>query len=70
VYFYLAVADSALIGNNLQFLMDLPAELATATGCRIRCRGRLVRKEMTSGDVTEVGLAVEILDYSLLGDGR
>lgn len=70
VYFYLAAADSAQIESNLQFLVELPPEIAFSTGCRIRCKGRLVRKEMTSGNLTEAGLAAEILDYSLLGDGR
>ena len=67
---YLAVADSAMIDSNLQFLVDFPAEVATSTECRIRCRGRLVRREKTSRNVAETGLAVEILEYSLLGDGR
>lgn len=67
---YLAVADSAMIDSNLQFLVDFPAEVATSTECRIRCKGRLVRREMTSRNVAETGLAVEILEYSLLGDGR
>lgn len=70
VYFYLTVADSALIDSNLQFLVDFPAEVAASTECRIRCRGRLVRREQTSRSATEMGLAAEILEYSLLGDGR
>ncbi len=70
VYFYLTVADSALIDSNLQFLVDFPAEVATSTECRIRCKGRLVRREMTSRNMAETGLAAEILEYSLLGDGR
>ena len=69
VYFYLTVADSALIDSNLQFLVDFPAEVATSTECRIRCRGKLVRREKTSRSVTEMGIAAEILDYSLLGVG-
>jgi len=74
VYFYLTAADSALIESNFQFLVELPPELAvSSTGQMIRCKGRLVRKEMTpgySGYLTETGLAAEILDYSVLGDGR
>ena len=70
VYFYLSAADSALIESNFQFLVELPPELAVSTGQMIRCKGRLVRKEMNSGNLTETGLAAEILDYSLLGDGR
>lgn len=70
VYFYLTVADCALIDCNLLFLVDFPAEVATQNECRIRCRGRLVRREKTSRSATEMGLAAEILEYSLLGDGR
>lgn len=70
VYFYLAAADSALIDSNLQFLVDFPAEVATSTECRIRCKGRLVRREQTSRNTAETGLAAEIMEYSLLGDRR
>jgi hypothetical protein len=70
VYFYLATADSPLVDGNLQFLVELPPEIAVSTGQWIRCKGRLVRKEMTSGSLSEMGIAAEILDYSLLGDGR
>lgn len=69
VYFYLAAADSTLIESNLQFIVELPTEIA-AGGHRIRCKGRVVRRETTSGDLAEAGFAAEILDYSLLGDGR
>ena len=68
VYFYLASADSALIDSSFQFLVELPSEITLSSGCRVRCRGRLVRKEMTSRDSTETGLAAEILDYSILGE--
>jgi hypothetical protein len=68
VYFYLASADSALIDSSFQFLVELPSEITLSSGCRVRCRGRLVRKEMTSRSLTETGLAAEILDYSVLGE--
>ncbi|HEV2486028.1 MAG TPA: PilZ domain-containing protein [Terracidiphilus sp.] len=68
VYFYLALADSALIDSSFQFLVELPSEITLSTGCRVRCRARLVRKEMTSKNFTETGLAAEILDYSILGN--
>jgi PilZ domain len=68
VYFYLALADSALIDNNFQFLVEMPSEITLSTDCRIRCRAKLVRKEMNSRSSTDMGLAAEILDYSILGD--
>ena len=70
VYFYLGAMDSTLIDGILQFRVELPPELVTFPGQTIRCKGRLVRQEMTSGNLTETGLAVEILDYSLPGCGR
>jgi hypothetical protein len=66
VYFYLALADSALIDRDFEFLIEMPSEITLASNCRIRCRGRLVRKEMTSRNLTGAGVAAEILDYSIL----
>jgi hypothetical protein len=64
VYFYLASADGILIDGDFEFMVELPPEITLATCCRIRCRGRLVRKEKTSMNLT--GVAAEILDYSIL----
>lgn len=66
VYFYLALADSALIDRDFEFLIDMPSEITLSTSCRIRCRGRLVRKEITSKNLTGAGIAAEILNYSIL----
>jgi hypothetical protein len=66
VYFYLALADSALIDRDFEFLIDMPSEITLSASCRIRCRGRLVRKEVTSKNLTGAGVAAEILDYSIL----
>lgn len=70
LYFFLSPADSVLIDRNIQFLLELPPEVAHSSDCLIRCRGRLVRKEMNPRNLREVGLAAEILDYSILGYGR
>jgi hypothetical protein len=64
VYFYLASADGILIDGDFEFMVELPPEITLATCCRIRCRGRLVRKEKTSMNLT--GVAAEILNYSIL----
>jgi len=65
VYFYLALSDSALIESDFEFLIEMPSEITLSSSCRIRCRGRLVRKEMTSRNLTGAGIAAEILDYSI-----
>jgi hypothetical protein len=64
VYFYLALADSAMIDRDFEFLIDMPPEITLSTRCRIRCRGRAVRKESALMSLT--GVAAMILDYSIL----
>jgi hypothetical protein len=66
VYFYLTLPDSTLIDGDFEFLIELPSEITLTTSCRIRCRGKLVRKEVTSRNLTGAGVAAEILDYSIL----
>lgn len=66
VYFFLSMSDSALIDRDFEFLIEMPSEITLSSNCRIRCRGRLVRKEMTSRNLTGAGVAAEILDYSIL----
>jgi hypothetical protein len=68
VYFYLALPDSALIDRDFEFLIEMPSEITLSSSCRIRCRGRLVRREMTSRNVSGAGVAAEILHYSILRD--
>jgi hypothetical protein len=64
VYFYLALGDSELVNLEFEFLVELPPEITLSTCCRIQCRGRVVRKERASDNLT--GVAAEILDYSIL----
>jgi hypothetical protein len=66
VYFYLDLIDSNLVDSDFEFTVDLPPEITLSSCCSIRCRGRLVRKESTSKNLT--GIAAEILDYSILRD--
>ena len=68
VYFYLSLADSALVDRDFEFLIEMPSEITLSSSCRIRCRGKLIRKEMTSRNLTGAGIAAEILDYSILRD--
>ncbi|MGD0732812.1 MAG: PilZ domain-containing protein [Terracidiphilus sp.] len=63
VYFFLSLADSALINLDLEFTVELPPEITLSTCCRIRCRGRLLRKDNAS--VNLIGMAAEILEYSI-----
>lgn len=66
VYFYVTLPDSTLIEQNFEFLIDMPSEITLTTSCRIRCRGKLVRREVTARNLTGAGIAAEILDYSIL----
>jgi hypothetical protein len=68
VYFYLGLSDSALIDQEFEFLIEMPSEITLTSSCRIRCRGRLVRKDMTTKNLTGAGVAAEILNYSILRD--
>lgn len=68
VYFYLTLPDSTLIDLDFEFLIEMPSEITLMTSCRIRCRGRLVRKEVTSRNLTGAGIAAEIMDYTILRD--
>jgi hypothetical protein len=66
VYFYLTLQDSALIGPDFEFTIEMPSEITLSANCRIRCHGKLVRKEVTSRNLTGAGVAAEILHYSIL----
>jgi hypothetical protein len=68
IYFYLDLLDSALVEGNIEFLVDFPAEVTLSSAYRIRCRGRLVRRERTSRNFAEIGIAAEVLNYSFLGE--
>jgi hypothetical protein len=63
VYFYLDLADSALIGGEFEFWVELPPEITLSTCCLIRGQGRVVRTECASSDYA--GIAAEILHYSM-----
>ena len=48
VYFYLSLGDSDLINRDFEFLVEMPAEITLSVSCKIRCKGKLVRKEVTA----------------------
>lgn len=66
VYFYLASSDSGLIEQDFEFCVELPPEITLSTFCRIRCHGRALRKEQAQ--MSLMGVAAEILDYSILNE--
>jgi hypothetical protein len=63
IYFFLSTPDSALIGGELEFVVELPPEITLSTCCQIRCQGKAVRTESVSANL--VGVAAEILSYSI-----
>src|SRR5664279_4981458 len=65
VFFYLTLPDSTLIDRDFEFTIEMPSEITLTSSCRIRCRGKLIRKEVTSRNLTGAGIAAEILDYSI-----
>lgn len=69
VYFYLTLPDSTLIDRDFEFTIEMPSEITLSANCRIQCRGKLVRKEVTSRNLTGAGVAAEILNYAILREG-
>jgi len=68
LYFYVGSSEGFQIGQNLDLLVKLPPAITLSSNCLIRCRGRLVRMENTSDDLT--GIAAEILQYSILNEAE
>ncbi|HTW78893.1 MAG TPA: PilZ domain-containing protein [Terracidiphilus sp.] len=64
VFFFPEFTGENLIGSEFEFVVELPPEITLSACCFIRCRGRVVRREVTAGDLT--GIAAEILTYSIL----
>ena len=63
VYFFVDLADTAPIDGEFEFLIELPPEMTLSTYCLVRCRGRVVRTERASTQLT--GIAARILRYSI-----
>ncbi len=63
VYFYLDLSDATPLGEDFEFLVELPPEITLSTCCLIRCQGRVIRTDTTSRQLT--GVAAEILQYSI-----
>jgi hypothetical protein len=68
VYFHISPADTPRVGDDLEFLIELPAEVTLSESCRIRCQGRVLRTTETSWD--EVGVAMEVSHYAFVSAER
>ncbi len=63
VYFFLDSADSAQVQGEIEFVVELPPEITLTSSCSVRCRGRVIRADVTTSQMT--GIAAEILHYSM-----
>src|SRR5260370_24420109 len=61
VFFNISLVDKPRIGQILEFVIELPAEVTLSDSCRILCQGKVIRTKETSWD--EVGVATEVLHY-------
>jgi hypothetical protein len=64
VYFFIGSDDVPLIDHDFDFTLELPPEITLSTCCLIQCRGRAIRKDIASRNLT--GVAAEILSYSII----
>jgi hypothetical protein len=58
------MAESALIKDDLDFIIDFPPELTLCTSLKVHCTGKVVRKENTAQ--LETGVAAQIYRYAFL----
>lgn len=63
VYFFVDLAEMSPISGDFEFLIDLPPEITLSNCCLVRCRGKVVRTERDSAQLT--GIAARILRYSI-----
>lgn len=64
IFFYFPLAESALVDEELEFIIEFPPELTLCTSVRVHCIGKVVRKQNTSQD--ETGVAAQISKYTFL----
>lgn len=63
VYFFADLAEMSPISGDFEFLISLPPEITLSSCCLIRCRGRVVRTDQASTQLT--GIGARILEYSI-----
>ena len=64
IYFYVSFADSALINQDLDFIIEFPPEITLCASLRVRCKGKVLRKVSTAQ--YETGVAAEIYRYAFM----
>jgi len=68
VFFNISAVDAPAVGEVLEFVIELPAEVTLSESCRIRCQGRVLRIIGTSWN--EAGVATELFHYAFVSDDR
>ncbi len=58
------------VGSSLEFILTLPGEITQGNAVRVRCRGKVVRVDRTSGDGDTLGLAATIERYEFVRDSN
>ncbi len=56
------------MGEVVEFVIELPAEVTLSESCRIQCQGRVLRIIETSWN--EAGVATELFRYAFVSDDR
>jgi hypothetical protein len=67
VFFYIDCADAPQVGQILEFVIELPAEVTLSESCRIQCEGKVLRAAETT--FKEMGIAMEVLHYEFASGG-
>ena len=65
MYFCLSAADGKFVEGDFDFVVELPPTITLSTFSRIRGQAKVVRKEKTSRNLTGMGVAAEIVGYSI-----
>ena len=70
MYFYMASTGDRHLKGDFEFLVELPPDITLSTSCLIRGQARIIRKENMSRNLTGMGVAAEILGYSISRETR
>ena len=56
------------VGTSLQFVLTLPRDFTQGKEVRVKCRGKVVRVDRSTGEGEAVGIAATIERYEFLRD--
>lgn len=70
MYFFTASTDGELVKGDFQFLVELPPDITLSASCWILGQAKVIRKENMSRNLTEMGVAAEIVGYSIFRKTR